>query len=40
VFFRNLVRAKGRLVAPVTQTTAYTDFPVPPLPSQKEAADA
>jgi NADH-quinone oxidoreductase subunit H len=40
VFFRNLVRAKGRPVAPVTQTTAYTDFPVPPLPSQKEAADA
>jgi NADH-quinone oxidoreductase subunit H len=40
VFFRNLVRAKGRLVAPVTQTTAYTEFPVPPLPSQKEAADA
>jgi NADH-quinone oxidoreductase subunit H len=40
VFFRNVVRAKGRPVAPVTQTTGHADFPVPPLPGQKEAADA
>jgi NADH-quinone oxidoreductase subunit H len=40
VSFRNLVRAKARPVARDAQTTAYSDFPVPPLPSQKEAADA
>jgi NADH-quinone oxidoreductase subunit H len=40
LFFRNLVRAKERPTAPDTRTTAYTDFPVPPLPSRKEAADA
>jgi NADH-quinone oxidoreductase subunit H len=40
LFFRNLLRAKERLASPRTQMTAYTDFPVPPLPSQKEAADA
>jgi NADH-quinone oxidoreductase subunit H len=38
--FRNLVRAKELPVAPDTRATAYTDFPVPPLPGRKEPADA
>jgi len=40
LFFRKLLRAKEPPGAPDTRVTAYTDFPVPPLPSQKEAADA
>ena len=37
LFFRNLVRAKYR---PIPETSTYSDFPVPPLPAKKEAADA
>jgi NADH-quinone oxidoreductase subunit H len=40
LFFRNLLRAKDRAVVPDTRVSAYTDFPVPPLPSQKEGIDA
>lgn len=40
LFFRNLLRAKDRAVLPETRVSAYTDFPVPPLPSRKEGVDA
>ena len=45
LFVRNVMRAKYQPVAPDTATSAYSDFPVPPLPDQrkprqKEAADA
>jgi NADH-quinone oxidoreductase subunit H len=38
--FRNLLRPKERPVVGHAEVAAYTDFPVPPLPSRKEAADA
>ena len=38
--FRNLVRAKEPPVAPHPRAPTYTEFPVPPLPGRKEAADA
>jgi hypothetical protein len=38
LLFRNLVRAR---FSPVKADAAtYSDFPVPPLPDQKEGADA
>ena len=40
VSFRNLVRARYLPVVPDTPASAYSEYPVPPLPSQKEAADA
>jgi NADH-quinone oxidoreductase subunit H len=39
-FLRNLVRTKLIRAAPDIGTSAYSDFPVPPLPSRKEGADA
>ena len=38
--FRNLMRARERPVAPHPRAPTYTEFPVPPLPGRKEAADA
>jgi NADH-quinone oxidoreductase subunit H len=38
LLFRNLVRARFNPVK--ADTATYSDFPVPPLPGQKEAADA
>ena len=40
LFLRNLVRAKARPAAAPTHAGGYSDFPVPPLPGRKEAADA
>lgn len=38
--FRNLLRSRRQPTVPEPRTSAYNDFPVPPLPSQKEGADA
>jgi NADH-quinone oxidoreductase subunit H len=38
LMFRNLMQA--RLSPAKTDTATYSDFPVPPLPGQKEGADA
>jgi NADH-quinone oxidoreductase subunit H len=37
---RNLVRNRRRPSVPDGGTSPYSDFPVPPLPSEKERADA
>jgi NADH-quinone oxidoreductase subunit H len=40
LFLRNLLRTKERPLVAHAEVSAYSDFPVPPLPSRKEAADA
>ncbi|HZQ30542.1 MAG TPA: NADH-quinone oxidoreductase subunit NuoH [Mycobacterium sp.] len=40
VFLRGLMRTRFRPATPDLPASAYTDFPVPPLPSHKERADA
>jgi hypothetical protein len=40
VFFRGLLRTKFRPVAVDVPASVYSDYPVPPLPNQKEGADA
>ncbi|MBV9513751.1 MAG: NADH-quinone oxidoreductase subunit NuoH [Mycobacteriaceae bacterium] len=40
LFFRNALRSKESTAVSGVSITSYTEYPVPPLPSQKEAADA
>ncbi|MBV8965657.1 MAG: NADH-quinone oxidoreductase subunit NuoH [Mycobacteriaceae bacterium] len=40
LFFRNALRSKESTAISGVSITSYTEYPVPPLPSQKEAADA